>query len=67
MIDFITWTAFILVSFCLGVFTLLFVVIILNIVSWWKFRVSLKTPLPPPDKASERMYGQQYFDRAMKK
>lgn len=62
MVTFIMWVAIIGTGLCVLVFLSVLALIILMLGNSVKGYV-----LPPPDKAAERMYGQQYFDRTMSK
>ena len=62
MVDVILWVAVIGTGLCVLVFLSVLALIILMLVNSMRNRI-----LPPPDKAAERMYGQQYFDRTMSK
>ena len=62
MLDIIIWTAIIGSALCVLVFLALTVLILFSLGSRVKDYV-----LPPPDRAAERMYGQQYFERAIGK
>ena len=64
MLNFTLFVSVVGVAVCIGVYLALLTLII--------FRVSHKTRgtgevLPPPDRAAERPYGQQYFERAIGK
>lgn len=67
MVTFILWTACILTGLCALVFLAVGVVVTMGVVNMWRKRRALRHPLPPPDRAAERTYGQQYFERAVKK
>jgi hypothetical protein len=62
MVTFIMWVAIVGTALCALVFATLIVLILLSLGSKAK-----NYALPPPDKAAERMYDQQYFDRAVSK
>jgi len=62
MVDLILWVAVIGTALCVLVFLSVLALIILMLGNSVKGYV-----LPPPDKAAERMYDQQYFDRAVSK
>jgi len=67
MLDVIIWTAIIGSALCVLVFLTLAVLILASGVDMWRKKRALRHPIPPPDRAAERMYGQQYFDRAIGK
>jgi hypothetical protein len=62
MVNFVMWVIFIGVGICMAVLTTIAVLIIVEVVDSLR-----KHSLPSPDKAAERMYGQQYFGRVMNK
>jgi hypothetical protein len=62
MLDVIIWVAIIGSALCALVFLTLIVLVLFSLGSRMK-----NYALPPPDRAAERMYGQQYFDRAIGK
>jgi Na+-transporting methylmalonyl-CoA/oxaloacetate decarboxylase gamma subunit len=62
MVDFIMWVAIIGTGLCVLVFLSVLALIILMLGNSMKNYI-----LPPPDKAAERMYGQQYHDRIVSK
>jgi hypothetical protein len=59
MIIFVTWVIFIGVGIAVCVWTVLAGLILARFINVYP------TALPPPDRASERMYGIQYFIRAI--
>lgn len=61
MITFITWVTFIGVGIAAIVWLTLVGLILARLAAYRPTRYAL----PPPDKASERMYGIQYFIRAI--
>ena len=63
MIRFIVWVTWIGTGIALLVFATLIVLLLVDFVRAGYRRVVL----PPPDRAAERMYDQQYFDRAVGK
>lgn len=63
MIDFVTWVIFISVGIAACVWLTLIGLILARLAEYRPNRYAL----PPPDKAAERMHGQQYFDRAIGK
>ena len=62
MVTFILWVAIIGTGLCVLVFLTLLCLIGYSLATSVKNYV-----LPPPDRAAERMYDQQYFDRAVSK
>lgn len=65
MLTFVMWVIFIGVGICALVMGALVICAVISIVDVWRNRMSLKQPLPRHDRAAERMYDQQYFDRAV--
>lgn len=66
MINFIAAVAFIGVGICAIVFVVLIGYIFSDLYQAMRHGKK-RYALPPPDKAAERMHGQQYFDRAIGK
>lgn len=66
MVNVIMWTALIGVGLCAAVFATLFGYIFFDM---YKSRKNDKQRevLPPPERQAQRVYGQQYFEKAMKK
>jgi hypothetical protein len=63
MITFITYVTIISVGIAACVWLVVVGLILARLAAYRPTRYAL----PPPDKASERMHGQQYFDRAIGK
>ncbi len=64
MINFIAAVAFIGVGICAIVFAVLIGYIFSDMYRAWRYHTRRET-LPPPQRQTERMYGQQYFERAI--
>lgn len=54
-----------LVAVAVAVWIAVLFVMVTNVIDNYRKRSSRQVALPPPDKAAERMYGQQYFERAI--
>jgi hypothetical protein len=63
MVDFVTWVIFIGVGIAACVWLTVVGLILARLAGYSPNRYTL----PPPERTAERMYGQQYFERAMKK
>ena len=61
MLTFVLTTILVLTAFCAGVFVVVTILIVMNTVGVARDRWFL----PPPERQTERVYGQQYFDRAV--
>lgn len=66
MVDVIMWVAIIGTGLAATVFLILFALMFAALFNYIREKTSSHS-LPPPDHAAERMYGQQYFERAVKK
>ena len=61
MLTFVMWVIFVGVGLCAAVFATLIVLIVMSLFDSLKSR----SVAVPPARAAERMYDQQYFDRAV--
>lgn len=66
MVDVIMWTAIIGTGLAAIVFLILFALILAALFNYIRGETNNHS-LPPPERVAERMYGQQYFERAVKK
>ena len=67
MLDFVLGVIVICTGLCVLTFFALGIVVGMWCIESWNRKRASRYPLPPPDRAAERMYDQQYFDRAVGK
>ena len=67
MVTFVAGLAIVLTALSAIVFMILIGLILYSTIDNLRRLMSKGEVLPPPDKAAERTYGQQYFDRAVSK
>lgn len=66
MVDVIMWTAVVGTGLAALVFLLVIALMFASLFNYIREKTSSHS-LPPPEHVAERMYGQQYFERAVKK
>lgn len=67
MVTFVAGLAIVLTALSALVFLAIITLVCYGAIDNLRRFMSKKETLPPPDKAAERTYGQQYFDRAVSK
>lgn len=66
MVDVIMWTAVVGTGLAALVFLLVVALMFASLFNYIRDKTNNHS-LPPPERVAERMYGQQYFERAVKK
>lgn len=61
MLTFVLTTILVLTVLCAGVYCFLITLMVIDTTNYVRRRLVL----PPPERQTERVYGQQYFDRAV--